>query len=114
MAKDQRGNGTAKDGSRSAMTSDYGQRAAVAINALVPGRGRDKALARILECSPRLVRYLRRGECWTLRRLNQASRAIQDFDAYLASPDLLNQRLDAMQAELAAFRRHLRGEDDES
>lgn len=66
--------------------SDYGQRAAAALNALLSGPHKDKAAARVFACSVRMAKYLRAGQFWTIERLNQASKAFNDFDAYLADP----------------------------
>lgn len=94
------------------MPSDYGQRAALAINDLVPGPNRDKALARIFRCTDRMVRYLRNGRYWSIDRLNQASAAIKGFDAYIASP--LHARFSALEQELGELREMLGGEHDDA
>jgi len=108
MATEPEGNNFAQKGNRK-MTSDYGQRAALAVNRLVPGPHRDKAIARKLGCSVRFAKYLRAGQHWTIDWLNRASSTIQGFDAYLASPDFHN-RLDEIERELVEIRSNLRGE----
>ena len=92
-----------------AMSSDYSQRATLAINRLVPGPNRDKSVARKLGCSVRFAQYLQHGQHWTIDWLNRASAAIEGFDAYLASPDFHN-RLDEIEQELAEIRSNLRGQ----
>lgn len=67
---------------------DYGVRAADAINHLVPGPNRDKAVARIFRCSVRMARYLRSGQFWSIDRLNQASAKVPGFDEHIANPHL--------------------------
>lgn len=81
--------------------SDYGLRAAQALDTLVPGPHRDKAVARLFRCSVRMAQYLRRGEYWTADRLSQASRTLgAAFDVLLYDPD-------AMAAEIAELRRRI-------
>src|SRR6185312_899714 len=71
---------------RAAM-SDYGMRAATAVNELLPGRHRDKILAGMFNCSVRTAQYLRAGRFWTVERLSQASRVLGvAFDHALYSP----------------------------
>lgn len=96
------------------MSSDYGARAAAALNELLPGRHGDKTLARVFGCSLRLAQYLRRGQCWTADRLTQASREFGvAFDALLISPEALNDRLDRMDAEIANLRKQIGTKGDE-
>ena len=94
---------------KGAMSSDYGARAALAINQLVPGPHRDKAVARLFGCSVRTAQYLRVGLFWTINRLNQASAVIPEFDAYVADPLLA--RCDALEREIADIRGMLRGKE---
>jgi len=89
---------------------DYGRRAAYAINRLVPGPNRDKAVARLFECSIRTAQYLRAGLHWSIDRLNIASKKVNGFDAYLATD--LNARLDFLEQELAELRGNLRTRDN--
>lgn len=63
--------------------SSYGMRAASALNKLIPAPYQDKRVARLMGCSVRMAQYLRRGECWTIERLNKASAALPGFDAML-------------------------------
>jgi len=66
-------------------TSDYGMRAAMALNHALPGEHRDKLVARMFGCSVRMAKYLRAGQYWTIDRLNQASAVIGDvFDIALS------------------------------
>lgn len=104
MASDEKGKHIAQEGN---MSSDYGQRAGLAINFLVPGPHRDKKIAGIFGVSVRLAKYLRAGRCWTVERLNQASQRISDFDAYLASPDF-GSRIDTLERQLAELRDDIR------
>lgn len=70
------------------MTSDYGQRAAVALDQLLPGEHRDKIVARMFNVSLRMAKYLRAGQHWTADRLSQASALLgAAFDAALVSSD---------------------------
>lgn len=94
------------------MTADYGQRAALALDRCVPGPNRDKAVARLFGVSVRMAQYLRRGQFWTAERLTQASAAMQEFDQYIAAPNL-HQRLDALQTELEELREQVRARGDE-
>lgn len=112
MATDEGGKDLAKSGNGDGTMSDYGARAAFALDRLLPGPNRDKAVERIFNCSPRMARYLRRGMFWTAERLTQASLAIENFDNYIATPNLQH-RLDALEAEIAELRQHLRGEDND-
>lgn len=66
-----------------ALFSSYGVRAAAALNKLIPSPYQDKRVARLMGCSVRMAQYLRRGECWTIERLNKASAALSGFDAML-------------------------------
>ena len=102
MATKPEGKDTAQKGNE-VMPGDYAQRAALAVNQLVPGPHRDKAIARIFECSVRFAKYLRAGRHWTIDRLNVASQRIAGFDAYLASPDF-HTRLDQIARELDEMR----------
>jgi len=95
----QKGNGT---------MSDYGIRAAVIIDRLVPGPHRDKTLARIFGCSLRMVKYLRSGRHWTIDRLNQASAKIVGFDEALSTPNL-HLRLDEIEREINEIRDNIAG-----
>lgn len=94
------------------MTADYGQRAALALDRCVPGPNRDKAVARLFGVSVRMAQYLRRGQFWTAERLTQASTALQGFDQYISAPNI-HQRLDALEAELSALRKHLGDEGED-
>lgn len=66
-----------------ARLSSYGMRAGAALNKLIPVPYQDKRVARMMGCSVRLAQYLRRGECWTIERLNKASASLPGFDAML-------------------------------
>lgn len=69
------------------MTSDYGMRAAIALNDLLPSQHRDKTVQRLFNVSLRTAKYLRAGRHWTTDRLSQASAALgAAFDAALYSP----------------------------
>ena len=84
------------------MTADYGRRAAAALDLLIPGPHRDKAIARLFGTSVRMAKYLRSGRHWTAERLSQASRALgAGFDVALYSPAPSAQH-DAEMAEIAA------------
>lgn len=91
------------------MSSDYGIRAARALDLSTSGPHRDKIIARAMNISTRTVQYLRSGQHWTTDHLNRASAAFKNFDAYLASPEQLHARLDEMENELSELRRMLRG-----
>jgi hypothetical protein len=109
MATDPKRNDVA-EARKGPMSYDFAQRAALALNSLVPGPHRDKSIARIFDCSVRLAQYLRAGQHWTIDRLNIASQRIIGFDAYLASPDF-HTRLDQIARELDEIRSNLRGGD---
>lgn len=111
MATNQDGKDIANRGN-GAVSSDYGVRAGSALNRLVPGPNRDKAIARLFDVSDRMARYLRAGQFWTVDRLNIASQRIAGFDAYLASPDF-HTRLDQIARELDEIRSNIRGGGDE-
>lgn len=66
-----------------ALFPSYGVRAATALNKLIPSPYQDKRVARLMGCSVRMAQYLRRGECWTIERLNKASATLPGFDAML-------------------------------
>lgn len=108
--------GNAK-GSGVAPVTDYGVRAAAALNELLPPQHRDKTVARMFDCSVRFAKYLRQGRFWTAERLSQASRALgSDFDMRLAVPEAfrvpttlgVHERLDALEAEIVGLRQQLR------
>lgn len=85
MTSIRKGNAEGKD--VAPVTADYGQRAAMALDALIPAPHRDKTIARLFGISPRMAKYLRRGQFWTTDRLTQASAALgAAFDAALYSP----------------------------
>lgn len=111
VAREPEGKDIAHEGKRR-MTADYGQRAAMALDRCVPGPHRDKIVAGKLGVSVRMAKYLRAGLFWTTDRLTQASRSFEDFDAYIATPNL-HQRLDELQAEIEALRQHIQGKGDE-
>lgn len=70
-----------------AAVTDYGARAAAALDELLPGAHRDKTVARMFNCSVRMAQYLRAGQHWTAGRLSQASAVLGvAFDAALYSP----------------------------
>jgi len=80
VASEQKG----KRGQGDCPVSDYGQRAATALDQLLPGPHRDKTVARLFGVSVRFAKYLRAGRHWTTHRLSQASAALgQAFDAAL-------------------------------
>jgi hypothetical protein len=86
MTSTGKGNDVAQEGS-AAMSADYGQRAATALDQLIPGPHRDKAVARLFGVSVRFAKYLRAGRHWTTGRLAQASVAFGGaFDAALYTP----------------------------
>jgi len=89
------------------MSADYGIRAATALNLLLPGQHRAKAIQRLFDVSERTAKYLLAGRHWTIDRLSQASRAIQGFDEFISTPNI-HHRLDAMEAELTELRQHLK------
>lgn len=95
------------------MSSDYGIRAALALDMAVRGPHRDKTIARELNVSVRMAKYLRAGKLWTIDRLNQASAKFRDFDAFLASPEQAHAYIDSVEQQLADLRLILRGEDDD-
>lgn len=67
--------------------SNYGNRAAAALDQLLPRPHRAKILARMLECSVRTAKHLLAGERWHHRRLTQASELLGDaFDVALSRP----------------------------
>lgn len=69
------------------MAADYAQRAATALNLLIPGPHRDKLIARKFGISPSTAKLLRRGKRWTAERLSQASSVLGDaFDVALSKP----------------------------
>lgn len=73
-----------KGGQRFCPPADYGQRAASALDLLLPAPHRDKTIARLFGVSVRMAKYLRAGRHWTLARLGQASAMLGDaFDAAL-------------------------------
>jgi hypothetical protein len=91
-----------------AAMSDFGIRAAVAIDSLLPGPHKDKRVARLFGVSVRLAQYLRQGKHWTVDRMSQASRLLgSDFDIALfhAEATRLRQTQDAVI-------QHLRGGKD--
>ena len=102
MARATKGKGIAETGKR--MSADYGVRAGMALNHLVRGPHRDKAVARLLGVSVRMAKYLRAGQFWTTARLSQAGRLIDGFDAYLASPEWVLARLDELAVEVERLR----------
>lgn len=68
-----------------ARMSDYGVRAAMALNQLLPGEHRDKTVARMFNVSVRMAKYLRTGQHWTIDRLSQASAVLgASFDVLLS------------------------------
>lgn len=100
-----------------APVTDYGLRAAAALNDLIPGPHRDKAVARLFNCSVRFAKYLRAGQHWTADRLSQASRVLgADFDIRLngipvfqvPTTPQLHERIDALEAEFRALQQHLK------
>ncbi len=68
------------------MSGDYGQRAASALDQLLPREHRIKAVARLFKCSLRTARYLLAGDHWTARRLSQASELLDAFEAAFNRP----------------------------
>lgn len=94
------------------MSWDYGIRAGLALDLVVPREHRDKRIARALNVSLRMAQYLRAGKHWTTDRLNQASVAFVGFDKLLASSDAVHHRLDELEQEVADLRALLRGESD--
>ena len=96
------------------MTADYGQRAAIALDLLVPGPHRDKAVARMFGVSVRTAKYLRTGKRWTVDRMTQARERLGEaFDTALtgaqmrAETENIEQRIARLEAKLEALaRRH--------
>lgn len=89
--------------------SDYGIRAADALNQLLPGEHRDKTVARLFDCSVRMAKYLRAGQHWTAERLSQASSLFGSmFDEMLVSGPELHRRMDALETEIAELRRSIK------
>lgn len=86
------------------LPSDYGTRAALALDELLPHGNRDKAVQRLFDVSLRMAKYLRVGKHWTIERLNQASRVIDGFDVLVASPErlsMLRMEMDELDKRLA-------------
>lgn len=87
MASTQSGNDVAVSGKKT-MTADYGQRAALALDRLLPSRHRNKTVEAMFECCPRQARNLRAGLYWTIDRLNRGSAVLgAAFDAIVAGLD---------------------------
>ena len=110
MASEPKGNGSATRLHR--MSADYGIRAATALNTLLPGQHRAKAIQRLFDVSPRTAKYLLAGRFWTIQRLTQARSILgAPFDAALLSDEL---HLSEMQeiterlARLESWREELR------
>lgn len=86
------------------LPSDYGMRAALALDELIPPPHRDKAVQRLFDVSLRMAKYLRRGQHWTIERLTQASRVLDGFDICVASPERLHglrMEMDELEKRLA-------------
>lgn len=67
--------------------ADYGARAGRALDAIFPGRNRNKLIAQAFGVSVRTAKYLRAGNSWTARRLAQAADLFGDaFDAAISKP----------------------------
>jgi hypothetical protein len=76
--------------------TDFALRAGQALEALLPERDRDKAIARLFNCSVRMAKYLRTGQSWTVERLGQASAALGEaFDRLVFGGALDDTRLAA-------------------
>lgn len=83
MARLRKGKRLAQEGK---MTFDFGLRAGSALDQLIPAPHRDKTVARMLNVSVRMAKYLRAGQFWTADRLTQASAVLgAAFDAALYS-----------------------------
>jgi hypothetical protein len=76
---------TMQDGTDPAMSgTTFGKRAGAALDALIPEKNRDKVIARMFGVSPRMARYLRAGERWSVERLSLASAALgREFNELL-------------------------------
>lgn len=102
MASEPKGNSSARKVHR---VSDYGARAAAALNDLLPGQHRDKRVARKFGVSLRTAKYLRAGQHWTTERLSQASALLgKAFDAAIyrpASDEQHNSEMDEIAGRLA-------------
>jgi len=114
MNSDDKGNGFAQEGKES-MAADYGQRAATALDLLIPGPHRDKSVARKFGVSVRMAKYLRAGKHWTAERFTQASAVLGDaFDMALSSPSSTSQHYAEMKdiaERLARLEARLEGMD---
>jgi hypothetical protein len=109
MASKPKGNGSATRLHR--MSADYGIRAATALNLLLPGQHRAKALQRMFDVSERTAKYLLAGQHWTTARLSQAGKAIEGFDELISTPNL-HARMDAMETQIAELQRQVRDKGD--
>ena len=98
MASDEKCNRSA-----TSLPSDYGQRAALAVTELIPAPHRGKAVQRLFDVSLRMAKYLLAGQHWTIDRLNQASKIIEGFDQFVASPEQMR----GMRMELDELERRL-------
>lgn len=109
MASDEKCNRSA-----ATLPSDYGQRAAIALDELIPSQHRDKTVARLFDVSVRFAKYLRRGQYWTIDRLDQASRLIEHFDEFVASPEKMRgirMEMDELDKRLAKLEQERKAED---
>lgn len=106
MARAPSGKDISKSGN---MSADYGVRAGVALDRLVPGPHRDKRIARMFGVSPRMARHLRCGQHWTIDRLSQASAMIQGFDSFIASPEQLHARIEELRQQIDDLAAVIRG-----
>lgn len=96
------------------LPSDFGQRAAMALDDLLPPQHRDKTVARLFDVSVRFAKYLRRGQHWTINRLDQASKVIEGFDICLASPkslEVMRMEMDELEKRLARLEQERLAED---
>lgn len=105
MATNRTGNRSAKVLHR--MSADYGVRAATALNLLLPGQHRAKAIQRIFDVSERTAKYLLAGRHWTVERLTQASKAVQGFDEFISTPNI-HRRIETVEAQITELREHLK------
>lgn len=87
-----------------------GQRAASALNAVLPARHRAKTVAQLFDCSVRFAKYLLVGDHWTGRRLTQASDVLgAAFDAAFSLPESNEQH----EYEIKIFEIHYRRAEQE-
>lgn len=85
------------------MSDDYGYRAAMALDRLIPAVHRDKTVARQFGVSVSTAKHLRGGRRWTVKRFNKAREIFGTLFDTAMTPEAFKEETAAIEERLAVL-----------